>query len=308
MNGSNGAGCGTELKSGTAERDKHGRRRMALLKRIGLFNNDTQGAKITRATSIEDFIKAYRLVHDVFVQQGYIHPDETGIRVRPFEALPGTATFIAKVGDEVVGVTSVVVDSPELGLPTDKAFKTEVDGLRGEGRKICEGTNWLVADSHRNSAVMTELMRCSYAHALAFGYSDFVGTVSPGHAKFYNLLGFEQIGDVRSYSRDIEDPVVLVHLRSNERFEGVTTASGEAELFLKKYYLDDNPYHRYVGTWQIMSDRFFSDPMLLTELFVHGSGLLGRCSRGELEAIRRQWGDELFAEVMSHSSQSAVSV
>ncbi len=286
-------------------------RRMALLKRSGLFSNDMQGAEITRATTLEDIAGAYRLVHDIFVAQGYIQPDETGIRIRSFEALPETATFIAKVGNEVVGVTSVVVDSPELGLPTDKAFKTEVDGLRTQGRKICEGTNWIVADSHRNSAVMTELMRCSFAHALAVGCTDFLGTVSPGHARFYKLLGFDQIGEVRSYSKEIEDPVVVVRFDLSglsNVLQDITDGQDEAELFLKRYYVDDNPYYQYVSTWQIMSDRFFSDPMLLTELFVHGSGLLERCSEVELGAIRGQWGEELFAEVMSHSPQSAISV
>ncbi|MCK4625963.1 MAG: hypothetical protein KAV00_11675, partial [Phycisphaerae bacterium] len=64
---------------------------MALLKRTGLFSNDTQGAEIIRATTLEDLIGAYRLTHDMFVQQGYIHPNESGIRVRSFEALPETA-------------------------------------------------------------------------------------------------------------------------------------------------------------------------------------------------------------------------
>lgn len=276
---------------------------MALLKRAGLFSNDTQGAEITRATTLADFVQAYRMVHDIFVRQGYIHPNKSGIRARSFEALPETATFIAKVGDEVVGVTSVIVDNSDLGLPSDESFKVELDKLRAQGRKICEGTNWLVTDSHHNSAVMTELMRCCFAHALKIGCTDFIGTVSPGHAKFYGLLGFEQVSDVRSYSGEIKDPVVVVRLDISgldKRFRNVLKANDDVESFLKSYYIDDNPYHRYVSTWQIMSDRFFSDPMRLTELFVHGSGLLERCSRSELEAIRRQWGNELFAEVMAH--------
>ena len=286
-------------------------RRMDLLKRAGLFDNNTHGAKIFRATTLEDLVGAYRLTHDVFLRQGYILPDETGIRIRPFEALPETATFIAKSGEEVVGVTSIVIDSPELGLPTDKAFKVELDRLRAQGRKICEGTNWLVADSYRNSAVMTELMRCSFAHALAVGCTDFLGTVSPGHAKFFNLLGFEQISDVRSYSKEIEDPVVVVRFdlsALSKVLEDIIEGQDEVELFLKRYYVDDNPYHRYVKTWQILSDRFFANPTLLMELFVHSSGLLERCSRSELEAIRSRWGDDLFTSVMANSPAFVVSV
>jgi len=281
---------------------------MAMLRRMGLFGNDTQGADILRATTLEDLAKAYQLVHDVFVEQGYIHPEETGIRIRPFEALPETATFIAKTASAVVGVTTVVVDSPDLGLPTDKAFRTEVDALRAEGRRVCEGTNWLVAASHRNTAVMTELMRCSFAHALAAGCTDYLGTVSPKHARFYKLLGFEQLGDVRSYSKDIEDPVVLVRLDMaglDKRFEGVTAGDGDVESFLKGYYIDNNPYHRHVEAWQSLSDRLFADPTLLRVLFVVDSGFLPRCRPGELKAIGQRWGKQLLGRVLAGEPATA---
>jgi hypothetical protein len=275
-------------------------RRLALLKRMGLYGSDMQGARITRATTVEDLLGAYRLVHDIFVQQGYIRPDETGVRIRPFEALPETATFVAKADGRVVGVTSVVIDGPEFGLPTDKAFGAEVDSLRGEGRKLCEGTNWLVAESHRSSGVMTELMRCSFAHALAVGCTDFLGTVSPGHGKFYRLLGFDQPGEVRSYSKEIDDPVVLVRLdltALGERFRGVTSGDETVESFLKGYYIDDNPYHRHVGTWRILSERLFADPTLLNVLFVQDSRFLPRCDEATRRAVAGRWGPGVFQRV-----------
>jgi hypothetical protein len=283
-----------------AQQDRSSRRRVALLRRAGLFDPDTQGATITRATTLEDLTSAYRLVHDVFVRQGYIHPDETGIRIRVFEAMPETATFIAKADGQVVGVTSVIMDSPELGLPTDKAFAAELDALRAQGRRICEGTNWLVADSHRNSAVMAELMRCSFAHALAVGCTDFIGTVSPGHAQFYVVLGFEQISEVRSYSREIDDPVVVVRFDLtglSEVLAAIDEGGDEAEAFLKKYYVDDNPYQDSVRAWEGQSQALFRDPAALRELFVNRGNLLGRCSVDQLDAIRQRWGQRMFAEV-----------
>jgi hypothetical protein len=265
---------------------------MALLKRAGLFSSDTHGALIHRATRLEDLLAAYRLTHDVFVEQGYIHPDPTGVRIRAYEALPETATFIARTEPDVVGVTSVVQDSSDLGLPADHAFKAELDQLRGDERVICEGTNWLVADSHRSSAVMSELMRCSFAHACWNQCTDFVGAVSPGHAKFYQLLGFEIYGAQRSYSKDIEDPVVLVRmdLTSLEgRFEGVEAGFEDVESFLKGYYIEHNPYHRNVATWQITADRLFADPTLLHMLFVSETDFLPRCDARTLEAIALRW-------------------
>lgn len=275
-------------------------RRMILLKRAGLFSNDTQGAKITRATGLEDLTAAYRLVHDVFVQRGYIARCGDGLRVRVFEALPETATFVAKVEDQVVGVTSVLIDSPDLGLPSDQAFKAEIDEFRTQDRKVCEGTNWLVAESHRHSAVMTELMRCSFAHALAQGCTDFIGAVSPGHAGFYGLLGFETIGTERSYCEDIHDPVVMVRLDLTGlagRFKDIDRSTNEVERFLKSYYIDKNPYHRFVGTWQILSQRLFQNPDLLGELFVHRSSLPSRCGPTQQRAVESRWGKEVFDRV-----------
>ncbi len=310
MSGKNGAVCGTQVRGGSSGKPERESRRMALLKRTGLFSGKDAGTDIKRATSVEDLQEAYRLVHDVFVEQGYIHPVPSGLRIRPYEALPDTATFVAEAEGRIVGVQSLVVDSEDMGLPSDEAFRDVIDILRAEDRLVCEATNEAVDTAYRKTSVATELMRCCFAHALGAGYTDLIATVSPGHAKFYGLLGFEQIGEVRSYSEEIEDSVVVVRFdlsALSKVLEDIIEGQDEADLFLKRYFVDDNPYHRYVKTWRILSDRFFADTTLLTELFVHSSGLLGRCSEGELEAIRRQWGEKLFAEVMSHSPESAVS-
>lgn len=281
------------------------RRRVALLRKAGLFSNENDGTVISRASTLEDLRAAYRLTHDVFVAQGYIKPDETGLRMRVFEALPDTATFVAKDQDQVVAVTSVVVDSAQLGIPAQKVFGPEVQKLRDQGRVICEGTNWLVADSHRKSTAMTELMRCCFAHARSAGCTDFVGEVSPGHAKFYELLGFETIGSVRSSSPEIDDPVVLVRFdlsALDDLLEEIEDAQDEAQIFLKRYYVDENPYQRFVKFWSIVAERFFQDPILLHELFVVESQLLGRLTDRELSEVESRWGREVFQQAWPERS------
>ena len=277
-------------------------RRLALLKRAGMFGN-VDNATIGRANTYDDLAGAYHLVHDMFVFQGILQPNDTRMRIRPWEAQPETATVIAKSQNQVVGVTSVVFDSPDMGLPTDQAFGAEVDVLRSMGRRICEGTNWAIA--HGNTSVMTELMRCSLAHAMARGCDDFLGTVSPGHMAFYKLLGFEQIGSIRSYDPDQYDPVVLVRLNVADfgrRFANVNATDGDDEAFLKSYYLVNNPYHRYVQAWQILTGRFFADATLVRELFVNRGYLPERCTPAQLDGIRRRWGDEIFEQVAGAQS------
>lgn len=275
-------------------------RRMALLKRAGLFGGSTFGAVVSRATSVEDLVDGYRLVHDVFVERGYIRPQPFGVRMRAYEALASTATFVAKAADRVVGVQSLVADGCDLGLPSEGAFRAEIGSLRGQGRRICEATSEAVASSFRKTGVPTELMRCCFAQARAVGCDELVVTVSPGHARFYGLLGFEQISPMRSYSREIEDPVVLIRLNFqsvDERSARVRDGDADDDAFFKRYYIDDNPYHRHVEAWRILAERTFLDPVLLRELFVNRSDLLSRCSPGELKAIAENWGEEVFARV-----------
>jgi ribosomal protein S18 acetylase RimI-like enzyme len=288
-------------------------RRMKLLKRTGLFGDPPSGTRVLRAASVEDLCEAYGLVHEAFVERGYIRALPGRLRVRAFEALPATATFAARIDGKTAAVQSLVFDTAALGLPSDGAFKAEIDALRAKGRVVCEATNEAVAPEYRRTPLATELMRCCFAHAREVGCDDIVTAVSPGHAKFYALLGFEQAGSVRSYSDQIDDPVVLMRVdfgRIRSRAEAADAGRSELEDdgFLKSYYLDDNPYTRYVAAWAVVAERTFADPTLLAELFVHRSRLLQRCSPAELEAIRTVWdrdGRDVFSRVRGREESSA---
>jgi len=275
-------------------------RRMALLRRAGLFGADTKGAVITRAATVDDLVSAYRLVHDAFVEKGYVNPLPSGMRVRVFEALPETATFVAKVGDRVVGVQGLAVDSPEFGLPSDESFKDEIDALRLDGRVVCEATNQAIAPEFRNSAVPTELMRCMFAHALAIGCDELITTISPGHVRFFELLGFEQISPVRSYSKKVEDFVVVMRVNVSDLLERTAQAgedSDDALLFIKCRCVAGNPYREQVANWAGEAAKTFEDPAALRRLLVDESHFLDQCSSGELESLAGRWGDAVFAQV-----------
>ncbi len=196
-------------------------RRMKLLERMGCFGPLPAGVKIYRASTLSDLCEAYRLVYDNFLKLGYILPNSSSMRIRLFEAMPETATFVAKANGKIVGVTSVVIDTPELGLPADKAFKPEIDNLRRKGRIICEGTNWIITPEYRRTPVMTELMRCCFAHAVANHCTDLLADITPTHKSFYELMDFKAIGSERSSSPDLDDPVVLVDLPIAETLENV---------------------------------------------------------------------------------------
>ena len=290
---------------GSRQNRPHGKsRRMKLLERMGCFGPLPPGVSIYRATTLDDLCDAYRLVHDSFVKEGYILPQPSGVRIRMFETLPETATFIAKEGENFVGATTVITDSPDLGLPSDKAFRKEIDQLRHMGRKVCEGTNWVITPEYRRTPVMTELMRCCFAHAIENGCTDLLADVSPSHQAFYELMAFELIGSLRNSSPDVEDPVVLVNLPITEAVENVADLGIEDDFDLaqvKVFYLDTNQYRDKVEQWATKAESAFRDSAFLRELFVEQSDFLDNCSQENLDIISQRWGEETFMDVMGHS-------
>jgi ribosomal protein S18 acetylase RimI-like enzyme len=271
-------------------------RKLCFLKRAGLFGKNTQGATIKRACTADQLRQAYRLVHDVFQESGYLKPEPSGLRLRMFETSSETATFIAEKAGVVVGVLSVVGDSPDVGLPSDAAFKSELDARRTQGRRLCEITNQAVAPAYRKSAVPTELMRCALAHELETGYDDSVATVSPSHHGFYALLGFDPLGNERSYSTKLYDPVIAL-LMGLDQFRSQPEGLRGTARFLHHYATRGNKFLSRVRGWGRRARRNFLNADLLEALFVRERNFLGECSAAELQILQHRWGQEMFEAV-----------
>ncbi|MBE3039716.1 MAG: hypothetical protein IMZ62_13015 [Chloroflexi bacterium] len=273
------------------------RRRVARFRRFGLLDGCGPEVVIERAVSIQDLAAAYSLVYRVFHdERSYIAPQQGNMRLRVFEALPETATFVAKVGGHVIAVTSLVPDSPDLGLPSDQAFGRELGQLRAGGRLVASVTNLAVDPMHRNTPVFFDLTRCCFAQAMTSGYDDLFISISPEHGVFFeHVLLFEPCGGRRSYSEKIVDIVEgkRLDLRTIERLAIDRDALLGPEAFLHDFYFSGNPFGRCVKVWAEQAARLFSAVDPLRELFVTRTGFLARCTPEELEAIRRRWGSVL---------------
>jgi len=278
---------------------------MMLLERQGCFGFGAKTVVVQRATSVEDLCAAYKLVHDCLVEKIYLFPNPSRLRMCSYEALPETATFVAKAANTVVGVTSIVVDSPGLGLPSAKLYPQEVESLRRSSGKICEITNLAIASEYRHTSVLTELIRCYVAHLLAIGCDNALASINPNHKAFYKLMGFKAIGNLWNYSHQIPEPVILVQLSFDNLIEKFTCEESDDDnddiAVLKRYYMDNNPYHDQIDQWSSNAHKAFSDPVFLRQLFVEKSNLLRDCSAGELEVIRDYWGEDLFLNVLGHN-------
>lgn len=279
-------------------------RKLNLLKRSGLFGGDARGAVIERACSVDDLRAAYRLVHEVYTRTGFILPEPTGIRLRIFEASAETATFVAKVDGCVVGVLSLVPDSTDLGLPSDSAFKPELDALRSVGLRLCELTNQVVAEEYRKSAVATELMRSAVAHGIKAGFHHTIVAVSPSHNGFYELMGFRRFGTERSYSEKLYDPVIAMAMDLT-RYRLTLCGLTSTEQFLRSFVVEENPYLGKIGEWNRRARDSFLNVDSLIQLFVLERNFLSECSEKELQAVQFRWGRKLFSTVHTHGRNEA---
>ncbi len=291
----------------TRKSSKGKSRRMKLLERMGCFGALPENITISRAVSAEELVESFKMVHDSYIELRYMLPQPSGLRIRLFDTTPDTATFIAREGDKIIGVTSIVIDSQEMGLPSDKAFRQENNELRRAGRKVCEGTNWFIVPEYRRTPVMTELMRCCFAYAMFRGCTDMVAEVSPTHRAFYEIMAFENIGSERNSCPDpeIDDPVVLMNLTIKETVQQVAhlKADDNCDLaYVKVFYIDENVYHDRMKAWQTQAQESFSDPDFLFELFEEKSGFLADCGEKERDIISNLWGEELYQDVQSREN------
>ena len=245
----------------TNDDDRRAKRIIQKMQAFGLFRKDMIGATYERATTCRDLEQAFRLVHDVYVDAGYIRPQAHGIRMRHFECSPDTATFTAQAASHgTIGVMSVVMDSDDFGLPSDHIYKDEIDKLRANGSTICEFSNQAVLKEFRRKGPSTELMRCAFAHAYAKGVTDIVFSVSPNVVSFYEMMHFQRFGETRNYSTTLNDPVVLIHVPDIQTRGAYSERSDDpAYRFFMKFFYQENPYIKRFHSWEILNQRMFND-------------------------------------------------
>ncbi|MFO7886051.1 MAG: N-acyl-L-homoserine lactone synthetase [Desulfobacteraceae bacterium] len=171
------------------------------------------------AETLDDYIKSFRLVHDVFVCSGYIDPSPTALRITPHHCHPDSRVFIGMhrndYQDDLIYTISVFPDSDE-GLPMDAAFEKELAPLRAQGRKIVEAgalaSNPLFRRRDMNIPMLGNRILQQYAMNY-LGADDVVITVHPRYQWIYeDILLFEKIGEIKEYSYVKNNPAVAMRI------------------------------------------------------------------------------------------------
>jgi hypothetical protein len=179
-------------------------------------SNRVDGITFKIADTRDELEAAYRLVHDVYVQEGYADAHESGMRVNLRYALPTTTTFVGIHEGKVVITMTLVGDSP-LGLPMDAIFSRELYRLRRQGRFLAEVSALASDPSYRKGtqalALFTNKIMWLYA-IRNLKVDDLVIAINPKHRWVYRtLILFEPISSgVKSYHYVKDAPAIAMRL------------------------------------------------------------------------------------------------
>jgi hypothetical protein len=140
------------------------------------------------AESIEEYTQAFRILHDSYVDAGFMQKDPSGLRVTLYHLLKSTSTFVAVDRGEVVATIAMVRDS-SFGLPMDKIYN--LSSFRDRGERLGEVSALAIRRDYRGHGgeLLFCLIRMMWLHTLSYHRIDnFVIAVNPQKADLYRSI------------------------------------------------------------------------------------------------------------------------
>lgn len=171
------------------------------------------------AKTQEEYIQAFHLLHNVYVNAGYADPSAVPLRFCSHHSHPDSRVFLGRYTEGikkfVIYTISTFPDTDD-GLPMDIVFKNELDKLRSKGRYIveagCLASYPLFRKNDMNIPMIGNKMIIQYA-LQNLDADDIVISIHPKHQWLYeDLILFEAISDVKSYSAVKGNPAIAMRL------------------------------------------------------------------------------------------------
>lgn len=138
---------------------------------------------------------AFRLLHDAYVEMGYMDPTESGLRVSKHHTLPSTSTLIAvNESGEVVATVSVIRQGL-FNLPIEEIH--DCSSLKKKGKRLSEISALAIRKDYRRGKIslLFYLQKYLYEYCVHyFGTDIMLMTTIAEWAEFYDaILGFERM-------------------------------------------------------------------------------------------------------------------
>ncbi len=223
------------------------------------------------AETREELEGCFAVLHDAYVDSGFMKPDPSGMRVTIYHALPTTTMLCAKYDGQVVGTVSLIRESA-LGVPLQAIY--DLGALRLKEGQIAEVSALAVHREFRRTggSILFPLMKFMYEYCKAFfDTRHLVIAVNPRHIEMYeSLLFFRRLTPTIVESYDFVNGAPAI---------GATLDLGEAPRVFRRHYsgkpLRRNLYDYFVKVRlpniRFPQRRFFTtnDAVMTPELLNH---------------------------------------
>ena len=166
--------------------------------------------------------QAFAVLHDAYVEEGYMDPHPSGMRVTKYHALPTTSVLIAKDTriDKVVATISIVRNTA-LGLPLDSVFS--LDDIKSSQRHFAEVSSLAIRKEYRRDPydMLWPLLRYFYLYLRnAMRIDAYIIGVNPSwHDLYTGILGFTKLENFKTtqYSFVKNAPVAAYFVNVTEQ-------------------------------------------------------------------------------------------
>jgi hypothetical protein len=231
----------------------------------------SQSLVLKIADTKEELEACFAILHDAYVDSGFMKPDPSGMRVTIYHALPTTTTLCAKKDGRVVGTLSLIRESA-LGIPLQTIF--DLRSVREKEGHIAEVSALAVHRDFRKTGgtILFPLMKFMYEYCTTFFDTRHLFiAVNPSHIEMYeSMLFFQRLttSAVESYDFVNGAPAIVATLDLKE-----------APKLFRRHYSSKPPRSNLYSYFtkaklpniQFPHRRFFTtnDPVLTPELLDH---------------------------------------
>jgi hypothetical protein len=273
--------------------------RWALLrKKLKLNRLNQEEMSFSLATTAEELTAAYALLHDCYVQEGYMKPHASGIRCTIFHALPHSTVLICKYKGQVVSTVTLFKDSP-LGLPSDKEYRNENDSYRKQGYQLCEVSSLATHPKFRGGDVTFHMIKYLWNYSTdCLGVTLLCCVVNPKAEDFYKaFLNFKRNGPEISY--DFVEGAKGIHLTRDlichqswmkNQYQNFPFPANLYNFF----YRETSPFFYPKRSFGLLVDPVFT-PDMLSEFFVKKTDVFKSAEPYELALVRSAYA--LYSEI-----------
>jgi len=230
---------------------------------------------------------AFSLVYKEYLKKGYIPKGyRSTLRISLYNASPLSTTFVAMQGKKVVAGVTLVPDSP-LGIPMDKIYQREVDGLRKQGCRVAEVSQLAIATdlfgqgffsmfNFKKLIFVFKLFKSVLDYAMDVDkLTDLCIAINPKQQNLYKFLYFEQFGGLKYYGSVNRAPAIAFRLR----LEGAEVRARSKKGLYKIFFGKKADSKSFEGKYKLTEKD-------LEYLFVKKSDIFEKASPEQLEFLK----------------------